>query len=119
MEGKKEEKTAPLSASSMKIKCIAASRHLYYSKFWPECDDIKMHKRIQCSSKLGIVILSFFFIAPFYMEISPLYEQLLKLSLLPDFPGGSEIAVVGLGLQQWACCAYLTLSWLLVGKMHP
>lgn len=43
---------------------------------------------------------SAFFIGPFYMEISPLDEHLLKLSLLPEFPGGSEVAVVGLGPQQ-------------------
>ena len=34
------------------------------------------------------------------MEISPLYEQLLKLSLLPEFPGGNEVAVLWLGPQQ-------------------
>lgn len=55
----------------------------------------------------------------FYMEISPLYEQLLKFSLLPEFPGGRAVAVVGLGPQQRACCVYLTLSWLLAGQMHP
>lgn len=50
--------------------------------------------------QIGNCYSVFFFIGPFYMEISPLYEQLLKLSLLPEFPGGSEISAVGLGPQQ-------------------